>query len=839
MTLADKVLQALEARAPVKGPDRNGNFMTLCPFHDETNPSFSYHPERGYKCFACNAKGSVRMLAEHLGIESGPLTLEQLAEVKGLPLDWLKKVARQGKKGVEIPYVDDKGQELGTRIRLNLCKLKRDERFIWAKDSKVIPYGLFGIEAQKARGYTILVEGESDSWTLWHSDFCAVGIPGARTWKLAWARYFRDFQKLYVALEPDEAGRSFLADIVTDLPDVLVILLPGGIKDLSDLYLSDPPGFANNVMQLMDEARNGADLLADLAKNYDMNWAGRCGTWKWDAEGLHTFNKKGEAYTVLGLKVNPAKILITPEKRRLVNLLVHTGGHVCETHLSDTWVGMRPTDATKELALAGVALTGRQASILQEFIGDILNEGNLPTKLAYDKLGWYENHLFVPGMNNASYLPTPGLDWLRAYGTVRAEEDAMTQEAWQYVLEVATNDAPSVMAGIGAALAAPFLELVPRVEFISFIVHFHTTGTGSGKTTVLELAAATIGDPRRICTSWDATKVGLEQTLGPLRHLPLFLNELGDAKRGVPEDAVMMLAEEIGRRRGAAGGGLRQTAEWRTIILSTGNAPIAQGSAHHARRVLAVPTALPGEDFARECQEIAHTFFGHPFRWCIKLYETQNLVERIRELGNCYAQFYMDDLLPIKPQAELWALVEIGARMLLAAVGLPEDWAHKAVLQVAEASTIRRRAEGVDYVTRLLQLVQEDMARDPGAYGISGYKALRGTAGKILEEVEDEEGGHPTQVAILPSRLQELIRNSTIPDLTGVLIEAKDRGLLETSRSNERGLQKRVRIGGMNAWCYAFAFPSETDQQGASVPTRPSSQQLGCNHEIVFGVPTG
>src|SRR4030042_368653 len=49
----------------------------------ETRPSLSFHPEKGYKCFACSAKGGLRALAEHLGLEVGPLTVEQVAEAKG------------------------------------------------------------------------------------------------------------------------------------------------------------------------------------------------------------------------------------------------------------------------------------------------------------------------------------------------------------------------------------------------------------------------------------------------------------------------------------------------------------------------------------------------------------------------------------------------------------------------------------------------------------------------------------------------------------------------------------------------------------------------------------
>ena len=837
-SLSDKVLEELERLAPVKGPERTGNFQTLCPFHEETRPSFSFHPERGYKCFSCNAQGGVRALAEHLGIKAGPLTVEQLAEAKGLPAEWLtsNKLAHNGPRGIEIPYLDLKGEQAALRHRLNLCKTKSDERFLWEKGKPLLPYGLWLIDNQKPSGYTIIVEGESDCWALWHGGFNAIGIPGARNWKGAWAKYFKGFDKIYIWLETDEAGCAFLTDINTDLPGVLVIQGPNNIKDAGDLFVMDPDGFNNSILQCRDDARPATEVLAEVACQYDSGWQGRCvcGRWKWDSQGIHTSNMKGEDYVVLPLKIKPLYILITPEGRRFCNMSIGAGGNVSELYLADSWVGARGADATRELADYGIALTTKQVGILQELVGDLLNEGALPSKSAYRNLGWYEDLLFTPGMNNAKYLPNPGMDWIKNYGVAK-DTDGNAKKAWQYILEISSDQAPALMAAMGAALAAPFLNKLPITEFISFMVHLHTLGTGTGKTTILELAAATVGDPRRICTSWDATKVGLEQMLGPIRHLPVFLNEMGNAKYGVPEDAVMMLAEEVGRRRGASGGGLRPTAEWRTIVLSTGNYPIAQGSAHHARRVLSIPVALPSEDFARECQEIAHDYYGQPLRWCAPLY-TQDVLASIREYSACYSRFYTGDLTPIKPQSSLWALVEIGARMLLSSVGMDEGLAHQTILQVAEQSAIRRRAEGVDYATRILELVQEDMVKDSAAYGLkymNSQRPLRGVAGKVIKENSE---GDPAVVAVLPGRLQELVRNANIPDLTGALIEAKERKILQTSQDRHR-LMKKVRINEGPAWCYVFDLPEGEGDVGTDVGTKNEAVFPPCSHQNVF-VPT-
>lgn len=48
---------------------RNGvEWLALCPYHDDSNPSFSYNIVKGvFICYSCGAKGNTVALAEHLG----------------------------------------------------------------------------------------------------------------------------------------------------------------------------------------------------------------------------------------------------------------------------------------------------------------------------------------------------------------------------------------------------------------------------------------------------------------------------------------------------------------------------------------------------------------------------------------------------------------------------------------------------------------------------------------------------------------------------------------------------------------------------------------------------
>ena len=57
-------------------PVGNGGLTTTCPFHEDRNPSFSLHPERGWICFAGCGQGRLTQLAARLGIRAGGRSLD-------------------------------------------------------------------------------------------------------------------------------------------------------------------------------------------------------------------------------------------------------------------------------------------------------------------------------------------------------------------------------------------------------------------------------------------------------------------------------------------------------------------------------------------------------------------------------------------------------------------------------------------------------------------------------------------------------------------------------------------------------------------------------------------
>jgi hypothetical protein len=141
-----------------------------------------------------------------------PCNVENYAALKRLPVEFLKSLGLtdrnyQGKPAVRIPYVGVDGEEIAVRFRTALEKSEEgDDRFRWRAGSKAQLYGLWRLEAIRKAGYVVLVEGESDTQTLWYHKIPALGIPGASNWKEAWADYLAGIERIYAIIEPDQGG---------------------------------------------------------------------------------------------------------------------------------------------------------------------------------------------------------------------------------------------------------------------------------------------------------------------------------------------------------------------------------------------------------------------------------------------------------------------------------------------------------------------------------------------------------------------------------------------------------------------------------------------------------
>lgn len=209
-------------------------YLAFCPAHDNTNTqalSIKLADRILVHCFSCKAKGPE--VCEALGLDKGelnydyqatsrngagtahlnghvdsaplpPLSLEAFAAAKGLPVAFLGDMGVAEEKGVlKFRYLDARGQRAARqRLRHTLERGVPDRRFTWSSGSgRPIAYGLW--QLTHAKGDLYLVEGETDSLTLWLYDFACIGIPGADLTGCLQEQALSGFSRVFIVKEAD------------------------------------------------------------------------------------------------------------------------------------------------------------------------------------------------------------------------------------------------------------------------------------------------------------------------------------------------------------------------------------------------------------------------------------------------------------------------------------------------------------------------------------------------------------------------------------------------------------------------------------------------------------
>lgn len=214
-----------------------------------------------------------------------------------------------------------------------------------------------------------------------------------------------------------------------------------------------------------------------------------------------------------------------------------------------------------------------------------------PMGAALSRCGW------LPGGDFALGSRTVGGTELRLVADEGASQvadalhEAGTFEGWLQAV-AGVRERPQVMVALYASVAACMLK--PLGIEGGGVVHW-ACESSSGKTTSLRLGASVWGPPGLgdgLIGSWDATAKWLEERASFSCDLPLLLDETSHIPEKGREQAARLvygLTSGTGRGRGTRGGS-EAMASFRTVCLSTGEAPITDWcrQAGVAARVLEV-----------------------------------------------------------------------------------------------------------------------------------------------------------------------------------------------------------------------------------------------------------
>lgn len=608
----------------------------LCPFHEDTKPSFWFNTENGcWKCEACGESGNGQTFLEKIekidskeaynrllkiaGEYQEPrkkkkYTIEDYCEDKHFPVDFISSLGvRNGRVGISLQYKDESGAVISTRQRYGAGA---GPRFTWSRGSKVIPYGLWLLPKMREKGYIVLVEGESDSQTLWLHGIPALGIPGASTFQAEWVNFIVGLD-IYIHKEPDSGGETFVRKVCEGLVDgrhegdIYQISIPN-YKDPSDLHIAEGAQFDTRWKAVMEAAqpidpKKIAVKVEETLSGAPVQLRQPPG-WRFSENGIELLNEK----TGLWSNVCRTPILLS---RRLKSL--DTGEEKIEiAFLRDgkwqTAIVQRSTifqsRTITQLADMGITVTSENAKFLVSFLGALEAENIdvLDLSKSVNQLGWYGKH-FLPGMGGDLVVDVDrsSQKWVDAYC-----QDGTFEEWVERIQPFRQNSIFRFI--LASAFAAPLLKLLNHRVFI-----VHNWGDSrSGKTAALKAALSVWGEPEELMANFNATRVGLERLAGFFNDLPLGIDEkqVAGNRQDFIESLVYMLSLGTSKVRGSKTGGLQSSKSWRCIVLTTGEEPLTTSSSQtgvHTRALELCGSPFNGEDSARQMHEITSEVYGH------------------------------------------------------------------------------------------------------------------------------------------------------------------------------------------------------------------------------------
>lgn len=647
-----------------------GNIVSLCPFHQDKKPSFSVNLKNGnYKCFACGEEGNYitfrakmmntstedayKKILEELHIEPEKevpkkYSLQDYSNEKKLPMDYLKQSWKLDdfRDGIKLPYFDLAGNTKATRYR------KINKQFTWAKGSKVCIYGLEKMDQIRKQGFVVLVEGESDTQTLFFHSVPVLGIPGASTFQEQWVAVLKGL-KVFIHHEGDAGADTFIKKVCSalhkhDFEDEVykISCRAVGVKDPNELHTkaNDNKIFDAKWTEIMAQAQRidleeFGDKIPVLIEGAPINLREPAG-WHIRENGVYKIDEK----TSLDILVMRTPMLLLNRMHSL-----DTGEEKIEiAFLRDKkWkTAIYPRSlifSTRNicvLADLGLMVTSENAKDIVRYLGDleIANLDVLKLKKCVNQLGWYDES-FMPFVKNELILDIEKSTqrWLNAYESEGKLED------WIAKMRTYRNENHIFRFLLASSFATPLLKIL---NHRTFFIH-NWADSRTGKTACLRASLSVWGDSEELITSFNATKVGLERMAGFFNDLPLGIDErqvAGNNNQDFIESLVYMLGLGGSKLRGAKSGGLQAMKSWRTIVMTTGEEPLSNMTSQTgvATRVLEVyGSPFNNERKAKEMYDITQQTYGTAGAEFIKLL-LEKYGGKFEELKERHRQIVMD-----------------------------------------------------------------------------------------------------------------------------------------------------------------------------------------------------
>lgn len=664
-----------------------------CPFHEERHPSFWFNTKNGcFKCEGCGESGNATVfLSKIKGIDQKDAYKELLElagidpnkqsakpQKKSLPdystaiygaekcftSEWLKDECKisdgtdQSGKFIKIPYMDADGNIVATRKRY--CPSNPNGKFKWQKGSTLRLYGLW---RKLSEDFVILIEGESDSQSLWVLGFPAYGVPGATNFQTKWVDDLKDIPKIYLHIEPDKGGQTFRQQMISKLyeggyqGEVYTFNLGEcNVKDPSELYCRDGVDATDEIwaaialaerVDLQSEAENLPELVAGmpvLLKEPE--------GWKLSDDGIFKYEARTEQYK----RVCRTPIIIV---KRLRNIETDEEKIQVAFKIRGHWkFGIFPSTTIYQsrnivsLADLGALITSENSKQVVSFLEALESENieRIKEAKSVSQLGWATDENFLPEFGKNIELDT---DQSMKYYINALTRPSGSLEQWCEIMREHRKRNKFRFVLSSAFVPMLFDKVLKGRNMLVYL----WANSVAGKTAALKAALSVYGDPETLMLSFNSTQVGFERTMTLFNNIIVGIDErqiVGSSTswgQDFVEKVTYMAGNGRGKQRGTKNGGLQAACAWSNWVIATGEEPIVQNCTKDgvSSRVIEVyGKQFSDEKSASEMHIQATEYYGTAWRSFIQNIikadktDIQNLHKKITvELENAHsAQSY-------------------------------------------------------------------------------------------------------------------------------------------------------------------------------------------------------
>jgi putative DNA primase/helicase len=532
--------------------------------------------------------------------ETNNCTLEAYARAKALPVEFLQSHGLEsianpyvlGRQAMKVPYLTTEGALYRHRIRVALePPADGGTRMLWDKQPEGFGTILYGLHSLNGAEQLLLVEGESDTQTLWFYGLAALGLPGAGNFKPERDDRHLEGREIVAFMERDEGGLTLIRRLSASAHRAQIrIAMPQPFKDVSDMHTTCPERFRARLETAITKAVPLERLLEqapELDERAKVVRAALPAGFRYRRNGgvEYRIGEDEEGEPIWAWLCSPIQVLAITRDRdqHAWGRLLHVAtpdGHWHRWAMPMELIAGDGTELRRVLLDLGLHFaTGAKArAALIQFLSSY---EPVDRALSVPHVGWHGRAFVLPDEVFGND-PKELVVFQPAAPVKHAFRTAGTLEGWREEVASYAVGNSRVALAISAALAPPLLH---PMEMEGGGLHFR--GESSiGKTTLIQVGGSVWGGGgiAGYVRSWRATDNGLESVALAHCDTLLALDELAEIEAAAAGKAAYMLANGHAKLRMTRSAGARPAPEWRLLFLSTGEIGLTDKVAEDPRK---------------------------------------------------------------------------------------------------------------------------------------------------------------------------------------------------------------------------------------------------------------